>query len=46
VVASGTTMIEAASMRSPPPACRQVQSKMREFLKARAERMAAWNVEA
>jgi len=30
MVASGTTMIEAASTRS-PPAYRQVQSKMHEF---------------
>jgi hypothetical protein len=34
MVTGGTTMIEAASMRSPPPAYWQVQSKMREFLKA------------
>jgi len=34
MVAGGTTMIEAASSRSPPPAYWQVQSKMREFLKA------------
>jgi hypothetical protein len=46
MITGGTTMIKAASMRSPPPAYWQVQSKMREFLKAWAECKAALNVKA
>jgi hypothetical protein len=46
MIASGTTMIEAASTRSPSPARWQVQSKMRGFLDAQAERKAALNVKA